>query len=339
MVKKLQRRTLITIFVTLLALLTILIGQRYLVGRGLADYPLGSAGKEVQVIVSKGESGTAIAEDLATQHVVAKASTLINKMISNRVIGIAPGIHTIQTLIPSDQAIKELLDQARIKDVLLVLPGSTEADVLGKLHSLSSLTQRDELATLKPSLPAPNNSLEGQLAPNQYSFAPGTSTHDALSSILQAFTTERATVKIDSGYKAFSPYQVLTIASLIQIEGDLVDYSKVARVIYNRLRLGMPLQLNSTVQYALGLRGQIGLATKSTKVDSPYNTYLHTGLPPTPICNPSTEAILATMQPAIGSWLYFITVAPHDTRFTENFQIFENWVALYNKNVAEGAFK
>ncbi len=320
-------------------LLATLIVQRVIVTNGTSDYPKGEAGAEVKVIVTKGESGTAIAQDLETLHVVAKASTLIKKMIRNNVIGIAPGIHTIHTVIPSDQAIAELLDQKRITDVVLVLPGSTQSDVLAKLHSLPSLKQSDQLSTLTPAYANPGNSLEGQLAPNQYSFAPGTSTHDALANILQNFSNERTAVKLDNGFKGFTPYHVLTIASMIQIEADLADYSKVARVIYNRLRIGMPLQLNSTVQYALGLRGQIGLSTKATKVDSPYNTYKHTGLPPTPICNPSIEAINAAMAPADGNWLYFITVSPHDTRFTNSFNTFQSWVTLYNSNVAAGAFK
>lgn len=320
-------------------LLATLIVQRLMVTNGLSDFPSGTAGPEIKIIVTKGESGTAIAEDLASQHVVAKAATLIKKMIKNNVVGIAPGIHTIHTVIPSDQAIVELLDQKRITDVVLVLPASTTADVLAKLHGLTSLTQNDQLSTLTPSYPNPGNSLEGQLAPDQYSFAPGTTTHDALVNMLQTFANERATTKLSAGFKGYTPYHVLTIASMIQIEGDLLDYPKVARVIYNRLRLGMPLQLNSTVQYALNQRGQIGLTTKATQVDSPYNTYLHIGLPPTPICNPSVDAINAALNPADGNWLYFITVAPHDTRFTNDYPTFENWVALYNKNVAAGAFK
>ena len=339
LIRRFKRRNLTTTFIVLLALLVTLLVQRYIVSSGPSDYQSGRAGAEIKIIVTKGESGTAIAEELASLHVIAKASTLIKKMIRNNVIGIAPGIHSIHTGIPSDQAISELLDQKRITDILLVLPGSTQSDVLNKLHSLSTLRQSDGLSTLIPVYPNPSNSLEGELAPNQYSFAPGTSTHSALNNILQNFSSEKAALKLDMGYKAFTPYDVLTIASLIQIEADLTDYAKVSRVIYNRLHIGMPLQLNSTVQYALGLRGQIGLTTKSTKVASPYNTYLHTGLPPTPICNPSIEAIKAAMNPVDGNWIYFITVTPHDTRFTNNFSTFESWVTLYNKNVAAGAFK
>ena len=313
--------------------------QRYIVTKGLADYPTGASRTEIRLIVSKGESGTAIAQDLAKRHVIVNAATLINKLIQRNIIGIAPGIHTIHTHIPSDQAIAEILDQNRITDVVLVLPGSTAADVLQKLHLLTSLKQSDRMSTLAPIFANPDNSIEGQLAPDQYSFAPGTSTHDALGNMLQNFSYQRATSGIDAGYKEFTPYQVLTIASMIQIEADPADYQKAARVIYNRLKIGMPLQLNSTVQYALGLRGQISLSTKATQVDSPYNTYLHVGLPPTPISNPSLGAIRGAMHPVDGNWLYFITVTPHDTRFTNDFNIFENWVALYQQNLAAGAFK
>jgi len=334
-----RKRNLITIFIVLGMLLTTLIVQRYIVSRGRSDYPVGAAGTEIRIIVSKGESGTAIAQDLAKNHVIVNARTLINKMIERNIIGIAPGIHTVHTVIPSDQAIAELLDQKRIVDVVLVLPGSSEVDVLRKLHLLTSLSQSDRIGSLTPIFANPANSIEGQLGPDQYSFAPGTTTHDALANMLQTFSNQRSVSGINAGYKGFTAYNVLTIASMIQIEADPADYPKVARVIYNRLKIGMPLQLNSTVQYALGLRGQIGLSSKSTKVDSPYNTYIHVGLPPTPISNPSLGAISGAMNPVAGNWLYFITVSPHDTRFTNDFSAFEKWFILYKENVAGGAFK
>lgn len=339
LINKPKQRNLVSIFVILLLLLVTLVVQRIIVSNGNSDYPKGTAGPDVRIVVTKGESGTAIAQDLAAQHVVAKASTLIKKLIAQKVIGIAPGIHLIQSVIPSDEAIKQLLDQKRIIDSIYVLPGSTEADIIKELHMVTSLTQNDSLASIAPFFPNPTNSLEGQLAPVQYSFQPGTSTHDALVNMIKTFGEEIAATKLGLGFGKYTPYQVLTIASLLQIESDPSTYGKVARVIYNRLNIGMPLQLNSTVQYALGLRGQIGLSVKATRVESPYNTYLHTGLPPTPIANPSLQAISGALNPEAGDWLYFITVSPHDTRFTSSFQTFESWVALYNHNVAAGAFK
>jgi len=101
----------------------------------------------------------------------------------------------------------------------------------------------------------------------------------------------------------------------------------------------MALQLNSTIQYANNSRGNIMLTLKETRINSPFNTYKRVGLPPTPISNPSTAAVKASLNPAPGDWLYFITVAPRDTRFTKDFAEFSKWNTEFNKNVAAGKFK
>ena len=101
----------------------------------------------------------------------------------------------------------------------------------------------------------------------------------------------------------------------------------------------MPLQMDSTVHYIMKLRGQIFLSTRSTMINSPYNTYRKYGLPPGPIGSPGVAAMTATLNPAEGDWLYFITVAPGDTRFTKSLEEFNSWKALYIKNRKAGAFK
>lgn len=183
------------------------------------------------------------------------------------------------------------------------------------------------------------NSLEGQLFPARYSFAPGTTYGTALSTMVNRFQEEVTTTGLNKGFQKYSPYQALIIASMVQIEGDPTDFGKVARTIYNRLKIGMPLQLNSTVQYAANLRGRIALSTAATQIRSPYNTYRNVGLPPTPISNPSTLAIKATLSPDQGDWLYFITVKPGDTRFTSQYSEFQQWEVLYTRNLRAGAFK
>ena len=131
----------------------------------------------------------------------------------------------------------------------------------------------------------------------------------------------------------------LTIASLIQAEGDPQDFNKISRVIYNRLKIGMPLQLDTTVQYVLKKRGSVFLSTKSTLINSPYNTYKRYGLPPGPIGNPGIAAMKAALAPAEGDWLYFITVKPGETRFTKSHDEFLIWKNEYQKNLQAGAFK
>ena len=101
---------------------------------------------------------------------------------------------------------------------------------------------------------------------------------------------------------------MLTIASIIEKEaGSKADYPKVARVIYNRLAKHMKLQLDSTINYVLPQR-KGHLSQADLEIDSPYNTYLHVGLPPTPIDSPGEEALKAALAPADGNWTFFVTV-------------------------------
>ena len=133
--------------------------------------------------------------------------------------------------------------------------------------------------------------------------------------------------------------QLVVLASLIQAEGDTKDFSKISQVIRNRLNLGMRLQLDSTIHYVKKTRGQIYLSNNSTNLKSPYNTYQNSGLPPAPIGNPGLAALKAAIAPSKGDWLFFITVAPGDTRFTKSFAEFNVWKSLYQKNRKAGAFE
>jgi UPF0755 protein len=140
------------------------------------------------------------------------------------------------------------------------------------------------------------------------------------------------------GVGKYSPQQLLVMASIIQAEGEPSNFEKVSRVIHNRLEKGIPLQMDSTVHYVMKSRGNIFLSTKSTLIQSQYNTYRRYGLPPGPIGNPGAAAMLAAANPAPGNWTYFITVAPGDTRFTDNLDQFNVWKAEYKKNLRDGAF-
>ncbi|WP_327392428.1 endolytic transglycosylase MltG [Streptomyces sp. NBC_01186] len=125
-------------------------------------------------------------------------------------------------------------------------------------------------------------------------------------------------------------YKTLVIASIVQAEaGNPQDMAKVARVIENRLKIDMPLQMDSSINYALG-RSTLNTTRADTRIRSPYNTYRHKGLPPTPINNPGSEALKATKNPAKGDWLFFVTVKTGDTRFTADYKQHQKWVEEFN---------
>lgn len=129
-----------------------------------------------------------------------------------------------------------------------------------------------------------------------------------------------------------SVYDTVTIASIVQAEADTpADMGKVARVVYNRLLKDMPLQMDSTINYALK-RSTLDTTTADTQLDSPYNSYRIKGLPPTPIGNPGEEALRAAVRPTPGPWLYFVTVGPGDTRFTDSYDEQQRNVEEFNRS-------
>ena len=302
------------------------------------DFPDGSAGTEVPISVSAGETGASIANDLQTGGVILMSKTFLELALKDsRALSISPGLHKIQTHITSLRALEELLDPTRNSGLVQVTEGSTYSDVIKALQKAKIVGKVGKQRI--PDLAKGHTSLEGLLFPATYAFPEDASASGSIASMLEKFTEQSNKLDLSKGFERYNAYQVLTIASLIQIEADTADFGKAARVIYNRLAINMPLQLNSTIQYANNTRGRIALSRKATTIASPYNTYLHTGLPPTPISNPGASAITAALHPVAGDWLYFITVKPHDTRFTKSFAEFQSWVTLYNNNLANGAFK
>ncbi|MBO0774591.1 MAG: endolytic transglycosylase MltG, partial [Actinobacteria bacterium] len=181
---------------------------------------------------------------------------------------------------------------------------------------------------------------EGYLFPATYTLPPGTPPLQVLQAMVKRFKQEASSVKLPATavHDQLSQADVITVASLVQAEGrDVKDFPKIARVIYNRLNTGMKLQLDSTVMYALHTYG-IMASNQQLKVNSPYNTYQHTGLPPGPIDSPGDAAIRAALHPAAGNWLYFVTVNPKtgQTEFTSDPAVFQQLRAELAKNLKRG---
>jgi UPF0755 protein len=252
---------------------------------------------------------------------------------------IAPGVHIIDTQICAQNALDQLLDSKRIAGLIAVSEGAWISEIK-KLFSKAGYPQEEVKAAFASAVvPKPFTELEGLLFPAQYSFAQGTKADVALKEMIERGLAEVVKVGFLSSQSTYSPQQLLTIASIIQAEGGDGDFTKVSRVIYNRLKIGMPLQMDSTVHFVMESRGNIFLSTKSTLINSPYNTYRKYGLPPGPIGNPGRNAMKAALAPAAGDWLYFITVAPQDTRFTSSLDEFNTWKVLYKKNLRAGKFE
>lgn len=167
-------------------------------------------------------------------------------------------------------------------------------------------------------LPKGPNRLEGFLCPNQYEAPLNASAHQVIDIMLKQFNK----VFPESDYSkaktlGYDVYDVVTVASLIEREvREDQERPLVASVVYNRLAKGMKLEFCSTVQYILG-KPQAILSIADTKIESPYNTYLHDGLPPGPICSPGEAAIKAALNPADTDYIYFVLKSGDAT--THNF--------------------
>jgi UPF0755 protein len=195
-----------------------------------------------------------------------------------------------------------------------VIPGRTRRQVATLLHdqgvsgSYLASTRHTTLLSVR-SYGAPRNldNLEGFLFPSTYQLRTPISIPALVADQLTTFRQQFATVNMRyARSKNLTPYDVLIIASMVEAEaGTVHDRPLIASVIYNRLRLGMPLGIDATIRYAVD-NYTSPLTNAQLNTRSPYNTRLHTGLTPTPIDNPSLSSIEAAAHPARTSYLYFV---------------------------------
>ncbi|CAM5256252.1 endolytic transglycosylase MltG [Streptomyces aurantiogriseus] len=205
-------------------------------------------------------------------------------------------------------------------DKVLALPAGTTRKALPKAH-------------LKLPNDAEGNP-EGYLFPATYPLGKKPTPQALLAQMVDTANKKFNGAPIAAGAQrnAMNVYQAVTIASIVQAESATkADMGKVARVVFNRLERGMPLQMDSTINYALN-RFTVKTTLEDTRIESPYNSYQRMGLPPTPIDSPGEEAMRAAINPPPGDWLYFVTVKPGDTRFTANYEEHQRNVAEFNKN-------
>ncbi len=339
-----RRRSALTRFGRVVVLLTALLVILGIVAVGVvgvravarrfppADYS-GPGKGSVVVQVRTGDTAGDIGVTLAAADVVKSADAFRRAAASDdRSRTIQPGYYRVRAQLPAAAALGLLLQpSARLSSRVVVPEGTTLPKALLALSAGARIPLADlrRVAAHPAALGVPatcGGQLEGCLFPATYLFQPGTTATDALSQMVDRFGEAAAAVGLDAGAKALHvrPYQVLVIASLLEKEAALPqDFPKVARVVYNRLARGMPLQFDSTVVYALN-RAKGHLSIADTRIASPYNTYLHKGLPPTPINSPGEVALRAALHPTAGNWLYFLTVdkAGH-TAFTSSYAQFQ----------------
>jgi UPF0755 protein len=298
------------------------------------DYP-GPGTGSVNVRVPPGATGVDIAALLQKAGVVktAKAYLAAARDMPGST-NIQPGTYVLKLHMSGAGAVQALLDPAsRLVKRLTIPEGSRLQVILDQIASQSSIprAQLDTAAKDTTDLGVPpeaKGDLEGYPFPATYEVEPGTAASDLLHEMVA-----NTLGQLDQlGVPEKDRHRVLTLASLVQAEGrHPQDLGKIARVLTNRLAKGMPLQLDATVHYATG-KSTVQTTHADLAVKSPYNTYMHAGLPPGPICSPGVAAIKAALNPTPGPWMYFVAVNPStgETRFATTAAEFAKIKAQYD---------
>lgn len=308
------------------------------------DYSGSGSGRAV-VQVKSGESAYGLAVRLAEMGIVKSAAAFRKAAAGNsKASSLQPGYYQLHDHMSAASALTLLLDPtSRLRGHVTIPEGSTENQTLELIAKNTEVPLADlKAAAANPAalgLPAyAQGHLEGFLFPATYDIEPGTSAVEVLTQLVQRFqeAADGDGLVARSQALGYTPYQVVTVASLIERESRLQEeYPKVARVVYNRLQKKMTLGIDAAILYGLGRTSGVLHASELAK-DTPYNTRLHTGLPPTPIASPGDAALEAALQPATGDWLYYVLENKDGQQlFTSNYQEFLRQVA---KSKAAGIF-
>lgn len=285
-----------------------------------------TAGQQVTVTIPEGASGDTIASILSENHIVENPKdyyAAVKKL--NADMSLKPGTYSFTTLMDATKVVQQLMEGPNAgSDALTIPEGLTVDQVADRVaQAYDSISKEDFLNQAKASnyvndypflKGAANDSLEGFLFPKTYSLGKDPSADDVIRAMLDQFNTEYKSLDFD-GCEAkikerygveMSDYDIINLASIVEREGlNAEQRAHVASVFYNRLagKLDGLRYLNSdaTMMYVTG--GEV--TADDLQSDSPYNTYKHEGLPPTPICSPSLEALKATLEPTDSDDLYF----------------------------------
>lgn len=307
---------------TAILLLVMLLGWFILQVEPVFSHP----GKEAIITVQQGDSMSTIASKLAAKHVIASSAAF---RLDTLIFG-SPNV------VPGSYEMKEGSSFGTVRSIISSLPNVNVVDVTAglTLHEVVIDVANDMGATyannfaaaatqaVTPSTFSSPDSLEGLIGTGSYIIGPGESPKKLAERMVLGFEKEAASEGLTptTTLNGLNAYQLVTAASIVEKEGYYpVNMPDVARVIYNRLERGGPLQMDATVLYFLGRDG--GTVTPAMlQTQEPYNTYLNTGLTPTPICTVSTIALHAILHAPPGSWLYFTLINQDGTmKFSTTF--------------------
>jgi UPF0755 protein len=285
-------------------------------------------GQPVTFIVRTGEGSVEIGRNLRDAGVVDSVNRFRDVAEERRLDGVLkPGTYKLFTGMSID-AVLDILARGPSTGTPLTIPeGWTVAQIAARLAATEQFTKADVAKALGskdldvPYRPEGVTSLEGLLFPETYGVEKDDTAEEIVQDMLDQLDIVLQRQDLSAVPRGLNTYQLLIVASMIEREAKIpADRPKIAAVIYNRLAAGKRLEIDATVEYAVG-HGK--LTANDLRSASPYNTYTHDGLPPTPIAAPGEAAIQAALKPADGDWIYYVLSDKDGSHaFTNSYQDF-----------------
>lgn len=330
------RLALVFSLIAALVLLAAAGGGVFLYGRTQLEPVSGTHGAVVTITVTPGESLNAVTDDLAS-HGLIRSSFWFGVFARYKGLGdhLRAGQFNLDSGMGASAIIGKLESAPDIPPRRIVLTeGMTVDQMADRVAAAQVGVSRDQyLAAVAadhfnaPFLgmrPAGDTSLEGFLFPDTYDIPEGATAHDIVQMQLDDFSRKALPLLPSSG-----TYAVLITASIVEREAKFSDDRPlVASVIDNRLADGMNLQVDATVLYGLHKVGE-PMSAQDQATDTPYNSYIHPGLPPTPISNPGVASLQAAAQPAKTSYLYYVTDGCGHNHYSQTEAEHEQQIATY----------
>jgi UPF0755 protein len=327
--------------VVLVTLLLVVMGLAVAAGT-FYRYATGASGPQEEVVftIPEGATGTEVASLLEREGVIrsAFAFRLVGK-VQGSSMEFAAGDYELTTNMDAREVLAALErgplledgTEATFAEGLRIEQIAVRAEEqLGIAGAAFLKEARSGKYALPPFLPEGTSSVEGFLFPSTYEFDPDTTAAGVIERLLAQFEEEAADLPWENAERlGLSPYEIVVVASLIEREARFPeDRRNISAVVHNRIAKGMRLEIDATVQYALGDWEPI--LQSDREVDSPYNTYRIDGLPPGPIASPGRAALQAALSPADVDYLYYVVIdAEGHHAFTASYEEFLRLVDQY----------
>jgi peptidoglycan lytic transglycosylase G len=328
-----RRTSLVILFVVFLAVLGIAVGaSRYYAG---CRTPV-EGSTEVSFTVAQGATADTIVNDLAGAGLIRCGGFVGNLMIrgTGKATSLLAGTYELRKGMSLEDIVAVLsTPPPKVPTVdLLIPPGYRLTQIADRVRQALAIPQKRFLAlaqsgafSLPPYLPKGTPTVEGFVFPDTYRFKQhGTTSKDVIQTGLEQFATKVKGLPWGNAEAlGMTRYQIVVVASMIEREAKIdADRPKIAAVIYNRLERGMTLGIDATVGY-IDPDPSNGLTSSDLAIDSPYNTRLNPGLPPTPIASPGLASLQAALGPAHVSYLYYVACGKDGGhRFSTSYQRF-----------------